>query len=619
MWWIFLFTLFCIALFVCIALVWWSQKRLGLPRGGALGRIANWAEGVRSSEAEVKTATVGDLVLFVTLYVIGVTFVITLYIGINSGSEERSKQQIEDLTRQTQGQLQQLKADDQELKELRQRSDRPEQEFPGADEEIIGGHVAFRWGYRNHNDASRYVLQLMKIATEREQQEGGGAQQLPVGQLCTFAATDSADQRSQLPTQEIEARGGELAPGTYMWRVASGELGRRPNDNFIECVQDDQIRYWSAFRKFTFFPSQNQRIRTTGTIIVGTQFGQDTPFSKLGEDGKPSGFEMDLIRVVVEGCLLVVNGEVQFDEPACKAAVAKECEAIENEPNEPANVRAMASPCKTAETVAGTTSASTANPAPGKNIQMRLVPLPPGVSSTEALQNRNIDLYIGSRTKAIAREKGHVVFSDEYLTYETQIVVDRNETCSDVHCLATNGRKIGVVEETSNAWLANELKQKDLKDLSIVPMASLALLENAFEKQDVTAVIVDGTTAPFMGSMSPKLLNDDLRQQKAWRAYLHDFIGHDEREGYAIATVDDISEKRGSTEHSDEPDAEDPAKRQRLLTELNKALRSQAAKMLLDVLYHKYDLDQWNAARPRNDSMAWWNRAQAIMGMFGHN
>lgn len=621
-WWVFLFTLFCVALFGVIALVWWTQKRIGLPRGGTFGRIAQWAEGVRRSEAEVKTATVGDLVLFVTLYVIGVTLCITLYIGLSSGSEERSKQEIDDLTRTTQGQAQQLKGDEEELAKFRGRLYIPEQISPAADEEIIGAHIGFQWKYGNHNSASRYVLQLMKIASGHEDElENNGAgvnQQTPVGKVCIFAATDSTDQRATLPNQ-VEARG-EFPEGTYIWRVASGELNVTHDP--AECVEDDQVRYWSAFRKFTFFSSRKRRIRATDEIIVGTQFSQDTPFSRVGDDGRPSGFDMDLIRVLVEGCLLNDGGKVRFDKTSCQSAVAAECDAIQAR-SESSNTHLAAKLCGSAASTAGTP-----NSLPGTHLHIRLVPLVNGADWKDALQRRNIDVYVGSSTKAKERETGDVAYSDEYLGYETEFLVDQNETCETLHCLATNNRKLGVVPHTSNAWLANELhKQDDLRTLQIVPFDSFPLLETAFEKHDVAAVIVDGTMKRSLGLTSPKSLNDDLKKQSGWHAYLSDFIGHDGREGFAMATVDDIVDIDDTFVKS-KCAPETSAKRKRiceidrklaanrnLLNQLNAALESDSVAMLINVLFQEYELDKWDALPRRTDGGAHPSTLQSVTGM----
>ena len=53
----------------------WLRSRFPNLARGRLGRITGWFYYVEKHEAEVKTATFGDLMLILTLYVAGVTLV----------------------------------------------------------------------------------------------------------------------------------------------------------------------------------------------------------------------------------------------------------------------------------------------------------------------------------------------------------------------------------------------------------------------------------------------------------------------------------------------------------------------------------------------------------------
>jgi len=534
-----------------------DTKEGGTSPGGALGRIALWAEGVRKSEAEVKTATVGDLVLFVTLYVIGVTFVFTLYMGLNQGSEERIKQENDDLQRQTAGQEHQIREQQNELTQLRKATDVPQPVLPGADEEIIGDRLDFKWEYGNHNDTATYVLQLMRVnntqsltlASRPEGRLQVSTIELPGGQLCTFGATEAADQESRFP----QSNRASLAEGTYVWRVAFGTL---VNHSDVEsCVDDHQIRSWSLFRKVTLYPSTLARTMATREILVGTRFIQDIPFSRVAESGQPTGFDMDLINVLVEGCLVFDSSRgMRYDAAACKTSVNI---ALGNMRN------------------GGRSSLASAP----DHFHARIVPIAAGVDWREILQRRNIDLYMGAVTRAKERERGGIKFTDGYLVYQTEFLVDKNEGCSRISCLSGKRATIGVVAQTTNEWLANELKnQKETENLKVVPFKSFPQLQAAFEKQDVTAVIADGIMKSTMGLTDPRSL-DDLQHTNGWKAYLSNRLGYS-REEFGIAVISDVKS-------SDQP----------LVTELNQALKDENVRILISCLFDRYGLASLGASR----------------------
>jgi ABC-type amino acid transport substrate-binding protein len=549
---IILFSLLCMALFAIIAFFWGMRKLVGLPKRGSLGRIAEWAEGVRKSEAEVKTATVGDLVLFVTLYVVGVTFVITLYIWLNAGAEDRYKQEGEQL-RQNAGNIEsQLHAAQQDLDVLRRLKEAPQLIVPAADDQIIGKHVDLRWQHLTHNRATDYVLEFVRIAgpslpgsTAQNPPPKGEPQfkQLELGVPCIVPATDSADQRSRFPTQ------GRLAEGTYIWRVAVGAINSGHGGAQHDCPDDDRIRDWSSYEKFTVYPSQLERARVTKEILVGTRFVQNIPFTRVGADGQPTGFDMDLIRVIVERCLLDDPDKgIRYDHSECDKGVSEFLESTTN----------------------GAYYAS------ANHFRTTIVPIPPGIDWVEKLQARNIDLYIGSVTRAKEREHGDVSFTSGYLNYDTEALVDKSESCTTIQCLASKRSTIGVVESTTNSWLANELrKDGKLADLRIRSYKSFPDLEGAFERQEVAGVITDGIMASTMGLNEPKTLSE-LKNNRGWSAYLKDHIGYPQ-EQFAIAVVSDARQNVQS------PD--------RLLNALNCALADQPVQMLVHTLFHKYSLN----------------------------
>src|SRR5260370_27137449 len=136
--------------FLMIFGAWLTRRRLGVPKRGRLLAIATWADDVGKHEAEVKTATFGDLILFVTLYVIGVTLFVTWYVGKKATEAEAAKLENSRLG-QIQNTQQTLISNNDALiaDKLKSPTGAPKLITPSADERIIGNHLDFRWVYEN--------------------------------------------------------------------------------------------------------------------------------------------------------------------------------------------------------------------------------------------------------------------------------------------------------------------------------------------------------------------------------------------------------------------------------------------------------------------------------------
>jgi hypothetical protein len=269
--------------FLMILGAWLSRRRLGVPRRGRLLAIATWADDVGKHEAEVKTATFGDLILFVTLYVIGVTLFVTWYVG--------KKQTEADAAKLENARLEETRlAEDTQIRsnvaliadKLKSRTGAPKLISPSADERIIGKHLDFRWEYGNHSRSATYEIQLIRVPDD-DAVPVPEQNYPPIGEECTFPATNSPEQRSRFFAPE----------GAYVWRVGFGELigtaksfgghvesasktdldvseNSEPNWSSCEHAKPNfRIREWSSFRNFSFYHSRLNRMYATHKVLVG--------------------------------------------------------------------------------------------------------------------------------------------------------------------------------------------------------------------------------------------------------------------------------------------------------------------------------------------------------------
>jgi hypothetical protein len=250
-----------------------------------------------------------------------------------------------------------------------------------------------------------------------------------------------------------------------------------------------------------------------------------------GSDDGPGPFELDLVRGIA-GCLVIGKDEtrnihVGYDKGQCVSAV----HAL------------IAGP-----TIGGAPplrDTGRAFPLEAKFERIR------GVDWKDKLQSKDIDLYIGTLTKAVAREEGAddaqtsqwhhagMKFSTGYLQYSSQLLVDSTDACANIKCLADQLARIGALEGSTNLKLANTLIQTSgLGTLKVVAFQSPADIESAHEKGEIRAVLIDNVLKPEMGLEHARILTD-LSSQPGWKQYLRSYIG-EKREQFAIAVGLDL-------------------------------------------------------------------------------
>jgi len=300
---------------------------------------------------------------------------------------------------------------------------------------------------------------------------------------------------------------------------------------------------------------------------------------------------MDLIRAVIPGCL---SRRIVWFQNRKEATVRFD-------------------PAKCQETAEKLSKGDLLMPGSGdQTLQPRIVVLAPGVDFRDKMQRRNLDAFIGALTRATERETGDIHFSRGYVAYDSRLLINGGAIGGTTLAEFANSSNptIGAVENSTNHWLAEELA-REYPAIMVQPFISFAQLETQFETRSVPAIIVDGVMEHSLG-ISARGQITDLTHSQAWRRYLLR-IGYCRQyfgikvgscaEKFGIAVADDVRESRPN---SDGTEAEQYPYPRQLLDALDEALSSDPGRQIIDVLYHRWNLEDYNARRCHYPTDACW-------------
>jgi ABC-type amino acid transport substrate-binding protein len=536
--------------FVLALFVYRAARKFHFPLPGPVARVGGWTDHLISYPGEEKTATFGDLVLFVTLWIIA----FTLWFIFSQGSEERFKEQLGEANEKVLSLQGNLRDQQNLLQEVRQKVTFPLPVLPRADEQIIGTHVDLQWESKQEIPGQDYVIEVTMIA------ENAG--KVPAGKACMYRATEPSSHRSRYPIDP----GDVVRSGIYIWRVAAGSLRTTRHDDL--CPSDERIRGWSGYSKFTIYGTQEERLLATGEVLVGTSFNPSTPFGRQGADGSSVGFEIDLIRTILEECVVRMSDtggkqepRIRYDPHRCRDKIGLITGAI----SEPAANRPP-SACERSDCA----------------LHSRFIELGSGDDWQDKMQRRNLDLYVGTLTRAKEREHGNTHFAAGYLAYESELLTNTGEEGSEIEEVSTNSEEIGVIENSTNQWLAEALHDQYSK-LSVHRFPSFAALESAFEQREVGLAVVDGVVVQRMGGN--RTVVNGLQKTRAWGRYMARIGYPTEKFGFAVA--DDTQGNDGASNRNTSE----------LRTAINDALEDKPIREMINYLFQRYEL--WNSGARR--------------------
>jgi ABC-type amino acid transport substrate-binding protein len=481
--------------------------------------------------ADPQPARFVDVIVLVLLFIVGLTlFSFSYYHGI--ADEVRGAERSVRSLREKDATLQEKLENTIALAELNAADARvAHPALPDRDANFIGDHADVAWSYDTNGDSKyfSYELEIWRNVGGNCTSRRKGEQQLysanhDFWKGCSngpikLIATDPTSLNSRIPPDLDN----QLQAGRYSWRVAPIRAGSsaNPPDDDTELLAD-----WSELSTFTIYRSLLDRIVQTGEVRVGTNFEQDTHFSRRNESGQEDGFDIALIQILIEDCLKVEDGLVSYDYLGCARGIAER--------------KKVSYGRKLGETCHAARSSS--------KLCVNFVSIGSWGGWQPLLKRKEIDVFIGSVTRASARERSGVVFTDGYLNYQTKLYANRMDlegVPKRLNSWLNKERVVGVIEHSTNETLLDALIATDgTGRLNKLTFPSYPALESAMEQGIVDGLIVDDT---FVSDNRTDWVSlDDLNATKAWQKYMLEFIGRQftSRSGaeqIAIATIREAS------------------------------------------------------------------------------
>jgi ABC-type amino acid transport substrate-binding protein len=526
-------------------------------------RTVKWIATLGGSGVDSTGARFSDFVGFAGFSLSLLAIVLGWYSIVLQTNKTALEQENRDLISKVSDKQQQIEKGLLDLKE--RESDEPiHLQTPSRDAQLIGTHIDLQWDYSGHSPFLRYIVEIInKNQLNRREYRPGSNEPCILEQYrsCRFEATDPAGQHSQVFAEQIGIEGGQ-----YLWRVAPAQRISSEEDN----LDLDRISDWSQYRALAIYASIRKRIKSSNRVLVGTTYAEDERFSRLGDDGMPEGHDIDLIRVLIEGCLEKnpALSDLEFNQIACNDAV-KQYRYLGRYQNKPRP----------------------------SQIQVQVKAFPSVGEGVEALGRREVDLFIGSLTKAKKREHGPILFTDGYYTFETRLYARKEAGEQRISEWATKKQKIGVISKSSNYWLATLLGREIVlkNQLTIVTFDTFPALESAFERGEIDAVLLDDVLGDIMRDATPI---QGLRNTVAWGVYHEDedSLGFPQEE-FSIGVALDIDDRLDAVQlnglkrvsHFFSPQNDDLISTSSLYTQLQSALRTTAVRTeLLPCLRRKF-------------------------------
>jgi ABC-type amino acid transport substrate-binding protein len=459
--------------------------------------------------SEVRSPTVLDLTILVLGIVISVFAISLAYdTGLQSQITDSESQLLK--LREEDATVQVKLVEESATKKLSEAEhDVPHPTLKDREIQAIGDHVDVSW-----ENPDRIPGRYVSYAIELTNVAGGNACPSEAGPTCVFLASDSRHSTSRIPSN------GTLDPGRYVWRVAAVPAGASLSTEETTWGQS-LISDWSAYASFTVYASQADRIWITQEIRVGLDLGQRTAFAQRASDGTILGAEISLIYSLVEGCLRFnADKRLHYDKDACGQFLTNNNHYLELTSSNHKCAVGEGHPCVT------------------------FVPIDRWGSYPMAVKRKEIDLFVGTATRAAEREGGGLRFTRGYYPVTTTLYGRPEIGQARQENLARwldHARTIGVIANSTNEYVLDKLiaariRAKTQFSPRKVEFDSFPLVETAMDKGEIDGVIVDDV---FVTQTHWRVIPGLAQTPEYRESYLRDFVKA-KREEYAIAvSVDD--------------------------------------------------------------------------------
>ena len=476
--------------------------------------ILHWLRSLGTSDVEATGAKFSDFVSFAGFGLTIAGILLSWYTVSLESQKANVESQVKDLTDQNISEQQKL----HELANKEQGDFVPDVdvhlEYPTHDVSLISARFPeIQWRYSRHNERLNYVVNFIKVDDKTLPESNRITKTCDFSRFrsCLFYASDPNSQRSKVPSDSSDQR------GQFLWRVIPAKSSADRADDLTM----NPVSEWSEYASFYVYPNVLSRFSASApTAIVGTTSSDNVRFSTLDAEGSSSGHDIDLIRVLLEGCVSLSSdgSEIHYDSAACNTAAS-----------------------------AYTSYSIPVYESSHRGLHVRIKSFPSVDSGLAALTRKQIDVFIGSVTKAVERENDKVLFTDGYYRFKSALYVHSLRGSEDLFHWARGPRSLGVVKNSTNHWLASALASDSRFEtkLSVVAFSSYSMLREAFERQDVDGVLIDSVLG---GDLPDATVVSGLEKTAAWNDYLNR-IGY-EAEEFAIAVADDPHHQDDNVWHS---------------------------------------------------------------------
>jgi ABC-type amino acid transport substrate-binding protein len=432
-------------------------------------------------------------------------------------------------------------------------------DWPTHDLRLVSSHLPeLKWKYALSGPGVDYLVEMIWLNSPShlqpsEVKEVAGESHQMQSKLCDFAISSTCTFRATYPNAEstyIPVGNRYVPEGTYLWRVVplnaslrGAAYGKISDSNLSEQLFSN----WSEFGAFCYYKqtptpsgcdiSSEKLLSQYSTesqqeggkprfVIVGTSYSDNVNFSWI-RNGRRGGHDIDLIRLIIEHCLTIQNNSVSFDAGACLSA----SEAYRKDST---SLDAIAD--------------SGTSVVPSGNLRLTFRNFDRVDQGLDALNKREIDVFIGSLTGAKERERANIRLTQGYYPLKTALLLRPDSPAPSPPTLSNwlrSNRTVGVIEGSTNEWLAKKLSEMPEFDgrLTIVAFPSFASVKEAFAAHHANeGYLLDGVLLDNVLGEELQDANNALRLPEiqlegtaGWGAYLRR-LGSDHEE-FVIAVA----------------------------------------------------------------------------------
>ena len=450
-------------------------------------------------------------------------------------------------------------------------------EWPTRDLRFVSSRLPeLRWKFAMSGPGIDYLIQMIwlggtgtadpraSVPSQMKRVSTSGRCDFEGDGSCTFRATYPSAESTYIPTI-----GATIPEGKYLWRVVSINASSHASTYSgadVSNLSAQLFSNWSEFGSFCYYnhtpaatgcdiasesgSEEASRISTitprqqqANFVVIGTSQSENVEFSWI-ENGRRGGHDVDLIRLIVEHCLVSDNESIRFEAASCLTAAE--------------TYRSTARLAETRRTIDPLLEApllASAAAMQQDHLRLSFRNFDTVEAGLEALSRREIDAFIGSLTGAQERQRHNIRLTRGYYPLKTALLLRTDDLPTKIPTLNSwlkSNRTLGVIEGSTNEWLAKKLTETPEFSgrLSVIAFPTFASVKEAFaahhasDVQRLDGVLLDNVLGEELLDGNHRGLPEiQVQGTPAWAAYMRR-LGFDHEE-FVIAVKTDPPDDPG--------------------------------------------------------------------------